>query len=150
MPYGPRLADRLSAGIERFRPVLASARARDLDVADTSAIVTSLLAELFGYDEVREVTREPVGTGGFRGLATRVDGTFRMIVEVRPIGLPLEELHDLPEVAGTLGLLEQHAQRRVVGGVHREQAHGQRARLGVAVALNQVVHPPPHRGQAAR
>jgi hypothetical protein len=92
MSYGPTVADRLSAGIERFRPVLASARARDLDVADTSAIVTSLLGELFGYDEVREITSEPGGAGVFRGLATRVDGTFRMIVEVGAIGLQFEEL----------------------------------------------------------
>ena len=50
MTIPTRLADRLSAGIKRFQPILASATARDVNEADTSMIVTDMLADVFGYD----------------------------------------------------------------------------------------------------
>lgn len=46
-----------------------------------------MLAELFGYDKYHEVTRELCIRGTFCDLATRIEGKFQMIIEVKAIGL---------------------------------------------------------------
>jgi hypothetical protein len=45
MPIPSRVADRLSAGLKRYQPILRSARSRDVNESDTSMIVTDILAE---------------------------------------------------------------------------------------------------------
>jgi hypothetical protein len=56
-------------------------------------IVTDILAELFGYDKYHEVTRELCIRGTFCDLATRIEGKFQMIIEVKAIGLELKDAH---------------------------------------------------------
>jgi predicted type IV restriction endonuclease len=56
-------------------------------------IVTDILAEVFGYDKYSEVTRELCIKGTFCDLATRIDGKFQTIVEVKAIGLDLKDAH---------------------------------------------------------
>lgn len=88
-----RIAERLSAGLRRFQPILTSAKSRDVNESDTSMIVTDMLAELCGYDKYHEVTRELCIRGTFCDLATRIDGKFQMIIEVKAIGLDLKDAH---------------------------------------------------------
>jgi hypothetical protein len=93
VPIPNRVAERLAAGLKRFNPILASARSRDVNESDTSMIVTDLLAEIFGYDKYSEVTRELCIRGTFCDLATRIDGKFQMLIEVKAIGLELKDAH---------------------------------------------------------
>jgi hypothetical protein len=93
MPIPNRIAERLAAGLKRFAPILASAKSRDVNESDTSMIVTDLLAEIFGYDKYSEVTRELCIRGTFCDLATRIDGKFQMLIEVKAIGLELKDAH---------------------------------------------------------
>jgi hypothetical protein len=93
MPIPNRVAERLAAGLRRFQPILASAKSRDVNESDTSLIVTDILAELFGYDKYQEVTRELCIRGTFCDLATRLEGKFQMIIEVKAIGLDLKDAH---------------------------------------------------------
>lgn len=93
MPIPSRVADRLASGLKRFQPILASAKSRDVNESDTSMIVTDILAELFGYDKYHEVTRELCIRGTFCDLATRLEGKFQMIIEVKAIGLDLKDAH---------------------------------------------------------
>ncbi len=88
-----RVADRLATGLKRFQPILASAKSRDVNESDTSMIVTDILAELFGCDKYHEVTRELCIRGTFCDLATRLEGKFQMIIEVKAIGLDLKDAH---------------------------------------------------------
>lgn len=88
-----RVSDRLSSGLKRFQPILASAKSRDVNESDTSMIVTDILADLFGYDKYHEVTRELCIRGTFCDLATRIEGKFQMIIEVKAIGLELKDAH---------------------------------------------------------
>jgi len=85
--------DRLSSGLKRFQPVLASAKSRDVNESDTSMIVTDMLAEIFGYDKYSEVTRELCIRGTYCDLATRIEGKFQMLIEVKAIGLELRDGH---------------------------------------------------------
>jgi len=88
-----RVAERLVSGMKRFQPILSSAKARDVNESDTSMIVTDLLAEICGYDKYSEVTRELCIRGTFCDLATRIEGKFQMLIEVKAIGLELKDGH---------------------------------------------------------
>ncbi|MEA2238389.1 MAG: hypothetical protein QOC81_3113 [Thermoanaerobaculia bacterium] len=93
MAIPSRVAERLSAGLKRFGPILSSAKSRDVNESDTSMIITDLLAEIFGYDKYSEVTRELCIRGTFCDLATRIEGKFQMLIEVKAIGLDLKDGH---------------------------------------------------------
>jgi hypothetical protein len=93
MPIPVRVAERLSVGLKRYQPVLASAKSRDVNESDTSMIVTDVLADIFGYDKYSEVTRELCIRGTFCDLATRIDGKFQLLIEVKAIGLDLKDGH---------------------------------------------------------
>lgn len=93
MTIPARVADRLSSGLKRFAPVLASAKSRDVNESDTSMIVTDMLADIYGYDKYSEVTRELAIRGTYCDLATRIDGKFQMLIEVKAIGLELKDAH---------------------------------------------------------
>jgi hypothetical protein len=88
-----KVAERLSAGLKRFAPILAAARSRDVNESDTSMIVTDMLADIYGYDKYSEVTRELCIRGTYCDLATRIDGKFQMLIEVKAIGLELKDAH---------------------------------------------------------
>src|SRR4051812_28148025 len=93
MAIPSRVSERLSAGIKRFQPILSAAKSRDVNESDTSMIVTDVLADVFGYDKYSEVTRELCIRGTFCDLATRIDGKFQMLIEVKAIGLELKDAH---------------------------------------------------------
>jgi hypothetical protein len=90
MAIPTRTADRLSSGLKKYQPILASAKSRDVNESDTSMIVTDILAEVFGYDKYSEITRELCIRGTYCDLATRIDGKFQLLIEVKAIGLELK------------------------------------------------------------
>ena len=93
MSIPSRIADRLAAGLKRFQPILAAAKSRDVNESDTSMIVTDVLAEIFGYDKYSEVTRELTIRGTHCDLATRIEGKYQMLIEVKAVGLDLRDSH---------------------------------------------------------
>jgi predicted type IV restriction endonuclease len=93
MPIPKKVADRLAAGLKRFKPVLESAKARDVNESDTSLIVTDMLAEVFGFDKYAEVTREYAIRGTYCDLATKIDGKLQTLIEVKAIGISLRDNH---------------------------------------------------------
>jgi len=88
-----RVAERLTAGLKKFQPILTTSKARDDGEADTVMIVTDMLADLFGYDKYAEVTAEYAIRGTYCDLATKLDGTAQALVEVKAIGLELKDQH---------------------------------------------------------
>lgn len=94
MPAVPkRVAERLVAGIKRFQPILAAAKARDVGEADTVTIIKDMLADIFGYDKYSEVTSEFAIRGTYCDLATKIDGALQTLIEVKAIGLDLKDAH---------------------------------------------------------
>lgn len=88
-----KIAGRLSDGLKRFQPIISSAKARDANESDTSMIVTDMMAEMFGYDKYSEVTKELAIRGTYCDLATKIDGKFQMLIEVKAVGIDLKESH---------------------------------------------------------
>ena len=93
MAIPAKVAERLSSGLKRFAPILTGAKSRDVNESDTSMIVTDMLADIYGYDKYSEVTRELAIRGTYCDLATRIDGKFQMLIEVKAIGLELKDGH---------------------------------------------------------
>lgn len=88
-----KVAERLTAGIKLFQPILASAKARDVGEADTVTIVKDMLAAVFGYDKYSEVTSEHSIRGTYCDLAIKSDGALQTLIEVKAIGLELKDAH---------------------------------------------------------
>lgn len=93
MPVPKKVADRLAAGMKKFKPVLESAKARDVNESDTSMIVTDMLADVFGFDKYSEITREYAIRGTYCDLATKIDSKLQTLIEVKAIGVDLRENH---------------------------------------------------------
>jgi len=88
-----KIADRLTSGLKRFQPILASAKSRDVGESDTVTIVVDMLADIFGYDKYSEITSEYSIRGTFCDLATKIDGSLQSLIEVKAIGLDLKDAH---------------------------------------------------------
>lgn len=93
MPIPKKIADRIISGVKRFQPVLESAKARDINESDTVVIVNDILAEVFGYDKYSEITSEHAIRSTFCDLAIKLEGTVRLLIEVKAIGNDLKDIH---------------------------------------------------------
>lgn len=88
-----KVAERLVAGIKRYQPILAAAKARDVGETDTVTIIKDMLADVFGYDKYSELTSEYAIRGTFCDLAVKLDGKLSTLIEVKAIGIDLKEQH---------------------------------------------------------
>lgn len=88
-----KVAERLVAGIKRYQPILAAAKARDVGEADTVTIIKDMLADVFGYDKYSDVTSEHSIRGTFCDLAIKIDNQLQTLIEVKAIGLDLKDQH---------------------------------------------------------
>lgn len=88
-----KVTERIASGLKRFLPILAAAKARDVNESDTVVIVTDILHEIFGYDKYSEITSEHAIRGTFCDLAIKIEGSLALLVEVKAIGLDLREQH---------------------------------------------------------
>lgn len=94
MPSIPKkVSERLIAGIKRYQPILASAKARDVGETDTVTIIKDMMADVFGYDKYSELTSEYAIRGTYCDLAIKLDGKLSTLMEVKAIGLELKEAH---------------------------------------------------------
>lgn len=88
-----KVRDRLSSGIKRFQPVLASAQARDVNESDTVIIITDMLSDVFGYDKYAEVTSETAIRGTYCDLAVKLNGSLAFLIEAKAIGQDLKDAY---------------------------------------------------------
>lgn len=93
MPIPKKVAERLVAGIKKYQPVLASAKARDVGETDTVTIIKDMLADVFGYDKYSELTSEFAIRGTYCDLAIKLDGKLSTLIEVKAIGIDLKDQH---------------------------------------------------------
>lgn len=88
-----KAAERIVAGLKRFQPILASAKARDVGESDTVTIITDMLADIFGYEKYSEITSEYAIRGTYCDLAIKLDGALQTLIEVKAIGIDLKDAH---------------------------------------------------------
>ncbi|HEX9798643.1 MAG TPA: restriction endonuclease subunit R [Thermoanaerobaculia bacterium] len=88
-----RVAARITSALKRFQPILAAAKARDVNESDTVVVVTDLLQEVFGYDKYADITSEHMIRSTFCDLAIKVASELQVLLEVKAIGLDLKDQH---------------------------------------------------------
>lgn len=88
-----KVAERLTAGLKRFQPILAAAKSRDVGESDTVTIVTDMLADVFGFEKYNEITSEYAIRGTYCDLGLKLDGALQTLIEVKAIGLDLKDSH---------------------------------------------------------
>jgi hypothetical protein len=88
-----KISARINAGIKRFQPILAAAKARDINESDTVVIVTDMLQDVFGYDKYTEITSEHSVKSTFVDLAIKLDGTLVLLLELKAIGMDLKDAY---------------------------------------------------------
>lgn len=84
-------AERLATTVPKFQEILARARERNANEADTVTIVIDILDEIFGYDKFAEITRKYEILGTFCDLAINTGDEVDVVIEVKPIGLRLKD-----------------------------------------------------------
>ena len=93
MKITKRTEERIKSSMAKFQKVLAIAKARDLNESDTVAIITDILAEVFGYDKYLEVTSELAIRGTYCDLAIKIGDKFQYLIECKAIGTDLKDNH---------------------------------------------------------
>lgn len=84
---------RLTTSIPKFKKILAKAKERDVNESDTVTIITDMLEEIFGFDKYSEITREYSIQGTFCDLAIKTNKRIEYLIEVKAIGLELNDKH---------------------------------------------------------
>ncbi|MEI6125054.1 MAG: type I restriction enzyme HsdR N-terminal domain-containing protein [Pseudomonadota bacterium] len=85
--------DRFLKSIGKFQNILKTAKDRDVNEADTVAIIGDILSEVFGYDKYLEVTSELCIHGTYCDLAIKIDSKIQFLIEAKAIGLELKDNH---------------------------------------------------------
>jgi hypothetical protein len=88
-----KVLERYKKAIPKFKRILQTARDRDLNEADTVAIIQDILAEVFGFDKYLEVTSEYAIRGTYCDLAIKIEDKIQYLLEVKAIGITLKPLH---------------------------------------------------------
>ena len=95
MKVTKKVEDRIKSGAVKYKKVLEAAKNRDLNESDTVAIITDMLAEVFGYEKYSEITSELMIRGTFCDLAIRLNDSFEkgFLIECKRVGIELKEDH---------------------------------------------------------
>jgi hypothetical protein len=93
MPIPNRVRDRMTSGLKRLLPILQQQKTRDISEADTVTLVKDVLSDVFGYDKYAELTGEHAIRGTYCDLAVKLDDKVTKIVEVKAIGIELDDRH---------------------------------------------------------
>ncbi len=88
-----KLADHYAKTVTKLQRVLKVAVDRDINEADTVAIVKDIFSDIMGFDKYTEITREYAIRGTFCDLAIKIEDKLQYLVEVKAIGLDLQENH---------------------------------------------------------
>jgi predicted type IV restriction endonuclease len=88
-----KVVERTSSALRRLVPIIQQQKARDVSEADTVTLVKDALSEVFGYDKYADLTGELAIRGTYCDLAVRLDGKLVELVEVKAIGITLNDRH---------------------------------------------------------
>lgn len=94
MPAVPKkVEERIRVALKQFAPVLQAQRDRDVSEADTVTLVKDVMSAMLGFDKYAELTSEHQIRGTYCDLAVKLDGKLRLLIEVKAIGIQLNDRH---------------------------------------------------------
>ena len=89
----PQTEARLSAGVQKFQPILRRAQLAGRNESDTVMIITDILCEVFGYDKYENITSELCIKQQFCDLAVQLNGKVRLLLECKAVSVALRDVH---------------------------------------------------------
>lgn len=131
-----KVLDRFSREVVKFQRVLANAKNRDVNEADTVLIVADILSDVFGFDKFTELTGEFAIRNLYCDLAVKLDGKVKSLIEIKAIGLDLKENHlrQALEYGATQGIRWVVLTNGILWEIHR--VHFQPLRAELVCQLN--------------
>jgi hypothetical protein len=88
-----KVAARISKNYNTMKKIVLNAGERDINEADTVVIVSDILADVYGYDKYKEITREFAIRNTYVDLAIQLNETPELLIEVKAIGIELNDKH---------------------------------------------------------
>lgn len=88
-----KILKRFQSEHKALSKVIESAIQRDVNEADTVLIVSDIFARVLGYDKYTEITREFIIKKTFCDLALKINNDVVFLIEVKAIGIKLNENH---------------------------------------------------------
>ncbi|MBQ3616461.1 MAG: type I restriction enzyme HsdR N-terminal domain-containing protein [Anaerotignum sp.] len=88
-----KVKTRLIEATKRFKPIVSKAKSKDVNESDTVAIITDILADVFGYDKYSDITSEYAIKKTYCDLAIKINGQLTILLEAKAAGLNLKESH---------------------------------------------------------
>jgi len=88
-----KVASRITSNFNQMKKVIQTAIERDINEADTVLIVSDILSNIFGYDKYKEITREFAIRNTYVDLAIQIDDEPELLIEVKAVGIKLNEKH---------------------------------------------------------
>ncbi len=79
--------------IKKFVPILKESREANKNEAETVMIISKFLEEAFGYDLLRDVSREFQIRDRYCDLAIKINGQVRFLIEAKDVTTALHEKH---------------------------------------------------------
>jgi len=79
--------------LKKFLPHLLQGKADNLNEADTVQRIIKVFEDVLGYSALSEITRESAIKDKFVDLAIKIDGTIRILVEVKAADVVLRDRH---------------------------------------------------------
>jgi predicted type IV restriction endonuclease len=88
-----KVIERLKENLPKLQKVVEQAKNKDINEADTVTIVSDILALIFGFDKYNEITKEYAIKNTYCDLAIKVDESVKFLIEVKAVGITLQEKH---------------------------------------------------------
>ncbi len=79
--------------LKKYAPIMLKAQADNLNEADTVQRVVKVFEDVLAYDALEEITREASVKDKYCDLAIKIEGTVRLLVEVKSASTTLRERH---------------------------------------------------------
>jgi hypothetical protein len=88
-----KMAVDVRKSLKKFLPYLLKAQEENLNEADTTLRIIKVFEETLGYDPLGDITRESPIHDKFVDIALKIDGSIRLLVEVKSAGTKLRDHH---------------------------------------------------------
>lgn len=85
--------DQIATGLKKYRKIIEIAKSKNLNESDTSSIIYDMLAEMFGYEKMFDITTEYKIKWQFCDYGIRINDKLKFLIEVKQVGVELNDNH---------------------------------------------------------
>ena len=83
----------IKRALNKYLPHLIEAKDQNLNEADTVLRIIKIFEDVFGYDAMKEITREQQIKDKFVDIAIKINNITKLLIEVKSAGMELRDKH---------------------------------------------------------